>query len=322
MQTKAAINRSPFDARNVAILLGLILGAAFFPILLGGQTLCYRDFGVMGIPTAAYHRAAILNGEFPLWNPYSNCGVPFFAQWGTMVLYPLSLLYVLLPMPWSLNFFCVLHLWVGGIGMYFLARRWVGKEWPSALAGVAFLSNGITQAALSWPNYTAALALIPWVVLTVEKAWSERSHVARHVVLAIGLTAFQLLTGVPELAVLTWIVLGVFWLQRFIGSPHERNGLIFRQLTISGGAAGLCAAQLLPFFQLLEHSQRTPGFAAEKWALPIWGWANFLLPRFIPSPRRKGLISNTVRNFSLPPISGADCFFSPRSRSSSASGKS
>jgi hypothetical protein len=280
VQTKAAINRRPSGPRNIAILLGLILLAAYFPILFGGETLCYRDFGVMAIPTAAYHQAALLSGQFPFWNPYSNCGVPFFAQWGTMVLYPLSLIYVFLPMPWSLNLFCVLHLWIGGMGIYYLARRWVGEEWPSALAAVTFVCNGITQAALSWPNYTAALTLIPWVMLTVEDAWSARNLVRRNIVLAIVVTAFQLLTGVPELAVLTWTVLGVFWLQRFISSSAERNVLIVRQLFIAAGAAGLCAAQLLPFFELLEHSQRTPGFAAEKWALPVWGWANFVLPRF------------------------------------------
>jgi hypothetical protein len=280
VQTKAGINQRPFGPRNVAILLGLILLAAYFPILLGGQTLCYRDFGVMAIPTAAYDRAALLSGEFPLWNPYSNCGVPFFAQWGTMVLYPLSLIYVLLPMPWSLNFFCVLHLWIGAMGMYYLARRWVAEGWPAAFAAVAFLSNGITQAALSWPNYTAALALIPWVVLLVEHAWSARTVIARNVVLAIVVTALQLLTGVPELAVLTWIVLAVFWLQRLIALPGERRALLSRAALIVTGAGGLCAVQLLPFLELLQYSQRTPGFAAEKWTLPIWGWANFLLPRF------------------------------------------
>src|SRR4051812_42452141 len=146
-----------FSPKNFALLLALFLVGAFFPILLGGQTLYYRDFGVLAIPTATYHRDCFWHGEIPLWNPYSNCGAPFLAQWGTMVCYPLSLLYVLLPMPWSLNFFCIAHLWLGGIGMYFLARRWMQDGWPAALAGIIFVFNGITQAALTWPNYVAAL---------------------------------------------------------------------------------------------------------------------------------------------------------------------
>jgi hypothetical protein len=282
VQTKTRISDMPppFGPRNVALLLGLILAAAFFPVLLGGQTFCYRDFGVLAIPTASYHRASIWGGELPLWNPYSNCGSPFLAQWGTMVLYPLSLLYVLFPMPWSLNFFCILHLWIGGMGMYYLARNWMDEEWPAALAAVGFICTGITQATLSWPNYTAALGLLPWVILSVEGAWNASGATARYVWAAALLSAAQILTGVPEIAILTWMVLAVFWLQRLIATKDQRARLVACQIGIVAGAAALCAAQLLPFLQLLHYSQREPGFAAEKWALPIWGWADFILPRF------------------------------------------
>jgi len=115
-----------FTAGRFALLLALTLVATFFRVLLAGETFYYRDFGVLAVPTATFHKASILGGEIPFWNPYSNCGAPFLAQWGTMVLYPLSLIYVLLPMPWSLNFFCIVHLWLGGMGMYFLAKRWCG----------------------------------------------------------------------------------------------------------------------------------------------------------------------------------------------------
>src|ERR1043165_8370085 len=166
---------SPFNPRAAGSFLALLLCALYFPVLFGGETFYSRDFGVLAIPTASYHRDALWRGEIPLWNPYSNCGVPYLAQWGTMVCYPLSLIYVLLPMAWSLNLFCIFHLWIGGMGMYFLARRWVGEGYPAALAGTAFIFNGISQAALTWPNYTAALGLFPWVVLAVERAWQPQS---------------------------------------------------------------------------------------------------------------------------------------------------
>ncbi len=300
MQTKLRIsdNATPFGPRNAAWFFAAILLAAYFPILLGGQSLCYRDFGVMAIPTASYHRAALLNGELPLWNPYSNCGVPFLAQWGTMVLYPLSLIYVFLPMPWSLNFFCILHLWIGAMGLYFLARRWIVADWPALVAGAAFLCNGVTQSSLSWPNYTAALGLMPWVVLTVEGAWqSDRAAAIPRTLLAALITALQLLTGVPELSIFTWIVLGALWVHRLTRQRDQIRPLLARQTIIVIVAAGLCAAQLLPFFQLLHYSQRAPGFATEKWALPIWGWANFLAPRFHTFTTPEGTIFQYGQEF-------------------------
>jgi hypothetical protein len=276
--------------KKFALLLAFVLAAVFFPVLFGGQTFYYRDFGVLAIPTATYHRDSIWHGEIPLWNPYSNCGAPFLAQWGTMVCYPLSLLYVLLPMPWSLNFFCIAHLWLGGMGMFFLARRWISGDWPAVLAGTTFVFNGITQASLTWPNYTAALGLFPWVVLCVERAWEPktapvfanrlRNSSTAAVVLAAALSAMQILTGVPELCFLTWAFLVSLWVWRLVKSEEPASALIWRQSAIVLITAGLVAVQILPFIELLQHSQRTPGFAGEKWALPPWGWANFLLPRF------------------------------------------
>ncbi|HTG42993.1 MAG TPA: hypothetical protein VK633_00555 [Verrucomicrobiae bacterium] len=273
---------SKFSARNIGLLLGFFLSASFFRVLFAGETFCYRDFGVLAIPTAAYHRAAVWSGAFPLWNPYSNCGVPFLAQWGTMVLYPFSLIYVLLPLPWSLNFFCVAHLWIGGMGMYYLARKWMNEEWPAAFAAVAFVFNGITQASLTWPNYTAALGLLPWVILGVMRTWerTDRTRRNRSIFCASLLSVMQLLTGVPELCLFTWLVLTVFWIERLLSRDSDRRATLTSQLLVVALTAGLFAAQLLPFLELLAHSQRTPGFAAEKWALPPWGWANLLLPRF------------------------------------------
>lgn len=42
--------------------------------------------------------------------------------------------------------------------------------------------------------------------------------------------------------------------------------------------AALAAAQLLPFLDLAAHSQREAGYADARWAMPAWGWANYLVP--------------------------------------------
>src|SRR5678816_3381578 len=105
-------------AKRFALLLGLLVFAAFPGVVIGSQSFIYRDFGLFGYPIAHYFRESFWRGELPLWNPYNNFGIPFLAQWGTMVLYPPSLIYLLLPLPWSLGLFCLAHLWFGGLGMY------------------------------------------------------------------------------------------------------------------------------------------------------------------------------------------------------------
>ncbi len=44
--------------------------------------------------------------------------------------------------------------------------------------------------------------------------------------------------------------------------------------------AGLTAVQLLPFVQLLTHSDRNPSFGGGDWSMPLFGLGNFLVPLF------------------------------------------
>ncbi len=264
-----------FGTRRFLLILGVLLVAAFPDVLLGGRVFFYRDYGVLAYPTVYYQHERFWQGQVPLWNPLSNCGVPFLAQWGTMALYPGALIYLLFPLPWSLGVFCLGHLALGGLGMYRLARRWTGDGFAASLAGLTFAFNGVTLSCLLWPNYMVALGWMPWVVLLVERAWTEGG---RTLVLATLVAALQLLAGVPELVLLTWVVLAALWLVAVAGGVVPRGLAVGRFLGMLLLVLGLAAAQLLPFLDLLAHSQRDPSFATGKWSLPPWGWANFLLP--------------------------------------------
>src|SRR6266478_3259077 len=118
-----------------ALLLSLLIAATFPAVALGERTFIIRDFGLFSYPVAFFQRESFWRGELPLWNPLNHCGLPFLAQWNTMALYPPALIYLLLPLQWSLSFFCRVHLFWGGLGMYFLAHRWTNHRLAAALAG-------------------------------------------------------------------------------------------------------------------------------------------------------------------------------------------
>jgi hypothetical protein len=263
--TADADSKNLLSGRNVSIALALLLAIAYLGPAFGTESFFYRDFGVLGYPTAAYQREMFWRGELPLWNPYSNCGVPFLAQWGTMVLYPFTLIYCLLPFPWSLNFFCLLHLWWGAIGVMRLARQWTNSGPAAAMAAVLFVFNGITQGSLSWPNYTVALAWMPWIILLLDRT-------GRGVALAALAGTMQMLAGAPEVTLLTWMLAGGLWL----AAPNF--AMLRRMAVIVFLIAGLSAAQLFPFFELFSLSQRPAGVDIAKWALPPTALPNFLLP--------------------------------------------
>ncbi len=257
-----------------AVLLGLLLVAQFPGVVFGTSSFFHRDFGVLAWPTVWYHRDQFWRGELPLWNPLSHCGVPFLAQWGTMVLYPGSLLYLLLPVPWSLNIFCLAHLWLGGVGMRRLAEQQTGDRFGAAVAGATFVFNGITMSCLSWPNYTAALGWMPWVIAFAEQA-TKRGMSAS--VLAVIFTTMQILSGAPEIILLTWLIIAAVALH---GVLHDRRSWLatLRIGLVLGLAVGASAVQLLPFFDLLQHSQRLAEPVGERWALPLQGLINIVAP--------------------------------------------
>jgi hypothetical protein len=282
-QTPDASPGDWFTPRRFAAFLLLAFVVAFPGIWMGTETFFRSDYGVMAYPAAHYLRESLRAGELPLWNPLSNCGAPFLAQWGTMCLYPGSLFFVALPMPWALGVFCLLHLWLGGLGARALAERWTGNRFAAAVAGTAFALNGASLACITWPNYCVALGWLPWIVLLTEQAWREGG---RKLVLAALAGTMQMLTGVPELVVMTWGLLGVLLVADCVKRKTEnvsRSALTFYVLRFTLLIlliAALCAAQLLPFFDLLAHSQRDASYRDARWPMPPWGWANFLVPLF------------------------------------------
>ena len=271
-----------------ALVLGLLMVVTFPRILLGSTTFVFRDFGMFSYPVAYFHRQCFWRGELPQWNPFNNCGLPFLAQWNTMALYPPALIYLLLPLTWSLSFFCLAHLFWGGLGMYLLAQRWTNHRLAAGLAGVIFAFNGLSLNFLMWPSHVATFSWVPWVLWLGQRAWREGG---RALVWGTVAGAMQMLAGGPETILLTWLVLFVLACGDWMQDKELRSWLPWRFLGMGIIVAVLCAAQLLPFLELLAHSQRDRDYSTttHDWCMPFWGCANFLVPLFRTSPTAQGV---------------------------------
>lgn len=318
-----------FAPSRFAVLLALLVFASFPQVLLGAQTFIARDYGFFAYPLAAFQKQCFWHGEIPFWEPYNNCGIPFLAQWNTMPLYPPSLIYLLMPLTWSLSFFCLLHLWFGGLGMYFLARRWTGNDFPAAFAGTAFAFSGMTLNLLMWPSHTATWGWMPWVVLTVESAWRGGG---RRIAIAAICGALQMLAGGPEIIFFTWSILLALWTVELVGGrggtrdaiakspgkgtgPASENstgemkvggttqpspshlGLCWRFPAVVALVALMAAIQLLPFLDLAAHSQRQAGYADLRWSMPGHGWTNFLVPMAFGTVHGEGIFFQTGQSW-------------------------
>lgn len=254
--------------RRFVLLIAGLFAVCFWDVLLGGRSFYFRDFSHFGYPIAVHLKERFWAGELPLWNPYNNCGLPFLAQWNTMVLYPGSLFIALFPVPWAVNVFCLAHLVLGGFGMRHLVRKWTDDATAADAAGILFAFNGLALNCLMWPNNSAAWGWMPWVVgaLSGRQKWNGGA-----ISKAAVICALQMLTGAPEVIVFTWAIAAVL-------APLRH--WIF--LAVVGLLAScLSAPQLLPFLELLGQSHRASGdFGAREWAMPLSGLVNFVAPTF------------------------------------------
>ena len=266
-----------FTPLRLALLIGFFLFIQYPEVILGSHSFFDRDFGLFTSPLAHFTRESFWRGEVPLWNPLSHCGIPFLAQWNTTVLYPPSLLYMLLPLPWSLNIFCLGHLVFAGLAMYWLAYRWTNDRFAASLAGLAYALNGLSFNALMWTSISAALAWLPLVVLFAQRAWREGG---KWIIQAAFAGAMQMLSGAPEIILMTWLLVGSLWILETWSGRDKGLKSAGRLSSVGVLVCGLAAVQLLPFMELLSHSDRHSGQSNTAWSMPAWGWANFIVPLF------------------------------------------
>src|SRR5205814_3059687 len=183
-----------FTAGRFAAVLGALVVAGFPAVATGQRTFVFGDYGLFGHPLAYYHWQSFWRGEVPLWNPLSDFGLPFLAQWNTLTCYPLSLIYLLFPLPWSLGFYCLFHLFLAGLGMYLFANEWTSHRLAACVAGTAYAFSGLALHCLIWPNNIAALGWMPWVLLCADRVTRLGG---KHIVIAATVAAIQMLAGAP-----------------------------------------------------------------------------------------------------------------------------
>gem|GEM_PF-2560574 len=163
-------------------------------------------------PYAHYAIQRLSDGDFPLWNPYTLTGTPFFASAQAAVLDPLNLLtYLAGPLDyWGWAAFIRLAL-IGYTMFGFL--RALGRSMPGAIAsGAALMTCGFVTV---WLNYSV-ITTLTWLpaLLWATTRMMQTGRVIWMAATGAALGAL-LLAGHPEtqfLAGFFWGQYGLYWL--------------------------------------------------------------------------------------------------------------
>jgi hypothetical protein len=252
---------------RVGLSLAIISAAAFYVVAyrLGEAGVGFPAFDVYGYfyPNMLYALRSLAAGHGLLWNPFSNCGQPFFAISSVGLLYPGNLFFLVLSPPLALRALLFANLAVGGVGVWALGHE-IGLGQAAALGGALAFTLGSTTLALTlWtPTVQGPYVWMPWALLLCERLL-RTGRLRDGVWLGIVFT-LALLPGHPQFALLGCALVGgrLLW---GLGDATER-----RRLPRAAGGVALAvvvmllltAVQLLPALEVAAQSIRGRPLAA------------------------------------------------------------
>lgn len=315
------------DLLVVGLLLWLPL-LLFVPVALGNQTLLPVDalygfqpyaaaapqLGVItphnslladlileNYPWKRFLLQSVEARELPLWDPYLFTGHPFLANGQHSGLYPLSVIFLLLPLSRAYGVFTVVQLGLAGVWMYLLARVLGAGRLGGLLSGIAFQFSGFLIVSVVHPMIIAAASWLPLLLalidLTVRRArfWGRRSTLP-WAMLGGGALGMQVLAGHAETTYFVLLVMGAFALWRLVYTAWTTPRAAWRQevlspalalLALAGLGLGLGAVQLIPLYEVVQGSFRQGSATLQEvlgWAYPQRRLLTFLVPNFFGNP--------------------------------------
>ncbi|HEX5746865.1 MAG TPA: YfhO family protein [Archangium sp.] len=280
-------------------VVALVLAGFYAPLWLG-QQLYRRDTWRMMVPCRAYVGERLRAGEFPSWFPYESLGSPFHAQAVCGVLHPLTWLSVLLRPELVITVQSLCAVALAAWGTWRLARLLGATRGGSAAAAVAYALGGYLTSETANIVYLWGAAVLP-VQLYAFGRVALRGWDRAHLLLALGASASTLLIGDLQGAYLFTLAAGCFGLALAEGRwrPYLAGSAVCAVLL-----AGVCAAQLLPSWKLLQSSARAGGVSWEDatyWSLHPLRLPELLLPGLSPlgAPGRAQALFGSVPGYLL-----------------------
>lgn len=219
-----------------------------------------RDQYDVFIPEHEFVRQQLEQGNFPLWDPQVDCGVPVLASMQGALLFPMQLLFARVEPFYASGPAAFLKLFLAGWFMMLFVRL-LGASRPAAfISAIAFCLCGFMIVWLGHPHVNCAMWL-PLLLYFVEKSFrvETEGRVSAAVVRSwIGFAVtygIMMLGGHPPTQVHVTIAVALYFLFRMVTCRREQRwpqvGLVV--LALVAGAL-LAAPQILPFLEYTRES--------------------------------------------------------------------
>ena len=245
---------------NRFVWLGLAGVMVFFsPLWNPNHTLYFRDLHIYFFPMKAFLAKCLQNGELALWCSHYFCGAPFASDIQSGVFYPPSLILAVLPFPYAVNIFVLLHAAAGFVFCFVLVRSRGCSDQAALIAGLSFVLGGFGVSSVNTLNNLCTIVWLPAVL------WAFGLSCARR--WALPLTAvflcLAILGGEPQL----WLIIAATLACSAVitaDSTLEKGRRLWQALKAMALALALAAVQLGPTALDWLHSVRRQGFSFDQ----------------------------------------------------------
>ncbi len=256
-------------------------------------------FGTDTIPTGYMARKVyaefLAGGSIPLWNPYILGGLPFIDALHGDVLYPASLMNLIMPVHRFIGAKLVLHVFLAGLCMYGFLRVHEVRRMASLVGGVgyAFAPYLVSLIYAGHDGKLYVAALLPLAFYCLEKGL--RTLRAFYFAMLGGSVGLIFLTSHVQMAAYALWGLGLYLVFHLIGVGRRepsgraaaravvRPAVLFTAGILIGFAVGL--VQFLPSYVYTSaFSPRAGGVSYEfatSWSLHPEEIVSLVIPEFV-----------------------------------------
>lgn len=203
------IRRYPWAVATAVLILGFV---CITKPVWSGRAHAVFDAYQFFAPYFALVANLIQGGEVMLWNPWSNGGMPDFAEPQIGASSPVTLLFaaVLGPSQWAFGIYWLAIWLLGGIGMLCLSRHWLLPAWAGLVGALAFIFSGVFFGHAQHTSVIYSMAFLPFVIWRLEVALEKNCVLAAIQAGAIwGLSAIG---GNPTITIAETLLIGLWGL--------------------------------------------------------------------------------------------------------------
>lgn len=242
----------------------LLLSIFFFHNIISSTRIMDNIHYINDVTFYSYNmKESLKNGNLPLWTPYYYSGRPLFAQ-PEYYFIDINLFLIMLigNIYLAMNLSVIFHLFIAGLGMYFLALFLCQNKHAAFISALAYMFNGYVHT-FAVPGNIMILegySLVTFIFLFTIKALKDKNFVFNSVIAGI-FVALQIFVGGVIYIPYIFLLIAVYSII-YIANKSFLNKILKLAIVgilISAVGLSLSAIKLLPGIEFMNLSNRGTG---------------------------------------------------------------